>query len=120
MIRMTEQRKKILFVLEHADKPLTCEDIFSNITDEKLNLSTIYRSLETFFESQLVFKTIINQKQYYYMGHHHHFLVCLTCHEMIAVGCHIEEKEKTIGLPYGFQVTHHDMTLYGYCKTCQH
>ena len=32
---------------------------------------------------------------------------------------HIEGKEKAIGEPYGFQVTHHDMTLYGYCNLCQ-
>jgi Fur family ferric uptake transcriptional regulator len=39
---------------------------------------------------------------------------------MIAVNCHVIEKEKAIGEPYGFEVTHHDMTLYGYCQSCQH
>ena len=75
--------------------------------------------IEKFYEDHQVFKTIINQKQYYYTGHHHHFLVCNGCEKMIPVGCHIEGKEKAIGQPYGFQVTHHDMTLYGYCEHCQ-
>ena len=119
-MRMTEQRKKIMHVLESADKPLTCETIFSSISDDKLNLSTIYRSLETFYDMKLVLKTIINQKQFYYVGHHHHFLVCLTCQDMIAVNCHVIDKEKAIGEPYGFEVTHHDMILYGYCQSCQH
>ena len=118
-MRMTEQRKMILEILHHAEKPLTCEEIYSKIQNDKLNLSTVYRSLEAFFISKDVYKTIINQKQYYYTGHHHHFLVCLSCNEMIAVGCSIEKNEKAIGIPYGFQVTHHDMTLYGYCSSCQ-
>jgi len=119
-MRMTEQRKMILSALKQADKPLTCEEIYLKISNDKLNLSTVYRSLEAFFVSKDVFKTIINQKQYYYIGHHHHFLVCVNCSDMIAVGCSIENNEKAIGVPYDFQVTHHDMTLYGYCKNCQH
>jgi Fur family ferric uptake transcriptional regulator len=118
-MRMTSQRKKILDVLHQHDLPMTCDDIHMMIHDDKLNLSTVYRSLEKFYEDHQVFKTIINQKQYYYTGHHHHFLVCIGCEKMIPVGCHIEGKEKAIGQPYGFQVTHHDMTLYGYCEHCQ-
>jgi Fur family ferric uptake transcriptional regulator len=118
-MRMTSQRKKILDVLHQHDLPMTCDDIHMMIKDDKLNLSTVYRSLEKFYEDLQVFKTIINQKQYYYTGHHHHFLVCIGCEKMIPVGCHIEGKEKAIGQPYGFQVTHHDMTLYGYCDHCQ-
>ena len=62
-MRMTSQRKKILDVLNQATLPLTCDDIYLQIDDAKLNLSTVYRSLERFYIDQHVFKTIINQKQ---------------------------------------------------------
>lgn len=118
-MRMTQQRKDILALLNDQAKPLSPEDIFSKLDQNHINLSTVYRSLEAFFEASMVMKTIVNQKQYYYTGHHHHFLFCTECHNMIPVGCHIEGNEKAIGEPYGFKVTHHDMTLYGLCASCQ-
>ncbi|MGB0175150.1 MAG: Fur family transcriptional regulator, partial [Acholeplasmataceae bacterium] len=99
--------------------PLSSEEIYAKLSNKHINLSTVYRSLETFFERNMVMKTIINQKQYYYVGHHHHFLFCTQCHKMIPVGCSLEGKEKALGEPYGFEVTHHDMTIYGLCQTCQ-
>lgn len=119
-MRMTKQRKDILDVLTHAKEPLSPESLYTRLDDQTINLSTVYRSLETFFHEKMIYKTIINQKQYYYTGHHHHFLFCLSCQHMIPVGCHLEGKEKALGEPYGFQVSHHDMTIYGYCKQCQH
>lgn len=118
-MRMTKQRQLLLDIMEQSNKPLSIDDIFSRVDDKKLNLSTVYRTLETFFEAHLVSKTIINQKQYYYVGHHHHYMVCLSCHDMIEVDCQLEGNEKAIGSPYGFEVTYHDMTLYGYCQSCQ-
>jgi len=118
-MRMTQQRKNILAVLKNQPLPLSPEDIYARLNQSNINLSTVYRSLEAFFELHMVMKTIINQKQYYYVGHHHHFLFCTNCHQMIPVGCHIEDNEKAIGEPYGFKVTHHDMTIYGVCANCQ-
>jgi Fur family ferric uptake transcriptional regulator len=119
-MRMTQQRKDILNVLKKQDQPLSPEVIYSKLNQTHINLSTVYRSLEAFFEANMIMKTIINQKQYYYSGHHHHFLFCTSCHHMIPIGCHLEGKEKALGEPYGFQVTHHDMTIYGICSQCQY
>ena len=58
-MRMTSQRKKILDVLNQARIPLTCDDIYLQIEDDKLNLSTVYRSLEHFYVDKHVYKTII-------------------------------------------------------------
>ena len=118
-MRMTKQRKDLLAVLNASSLPLSSEEIYAKLSEKDINLSTVYRSLEAFFEAEIVRKTIINQIQYYYTGHHHHFLFCTNCHQMIPVGCHIEDNEKAIGEPYGFKVTHHDMTIYGVCANCQ-
>lgn len=118
-MRNTEQRKKILKVLQESTVPMTCEDIMKSIKNSKLNLSTIYRSLEKFKENDYVIETIINKKKYFYTGSHHHFLFCSGCETIIPVECDFHEKENEIAKPYNFSIHRHEMTIYGLCFECR-
>lgn len=120
-MRMTKQRKQILDVFNQHQKPLSAEMIDALLPDDALNLSTIYRTLEKFYDEEIISKSSINHTHYYYLNDHkhHHYMICLSCHKMIEIDCHLHDFESKVSKAHDFKVTHHDMTLYGYCHDCQ-
>jgi Fur family ferric uptake transcriptional regulator len=86
-----------------------------------MNLSTVYRTLDVFFDEAIISKSFLNQKLYYYYNQkdHHHYMICLNCHKMIEIDCHLEDLAYQVADEKQFKITHHDMTIYGYCKACQ-
>ncbi|MGE4320858.1 MAG: Fur family transcriptional regulator [Acholeplasmataceae bacterium] len=120
-MRMTKQRKQILDVFEKNNKPMSAEMIMVELPDDALNLSTIYRTLETFFHDGIISKSSIDHTNFYYLNdkQHHHFMICLNCHKMIEIDCHLHHFEEEVAESHHFKITHHDMTLYGYCESCQ-
>ncbi|MFA6801139.1 MAG: transcriptional repressor [Acholeplasmataceae bacterium] len=120
-MRMTKQRKQILALFNHTNTPISAEMIMEKLPDDALNLSTIYRTLETFFHEGLISKSAIDHTNFYYLNdhQHHHYMICLNCHKMIEIDCHLHQFEDEVASSHQFKVTHHDMTLYGYCHECQ-
>lgn len=120
-MKMTKQRKQILSVFESVKTPLNAEMIMDKLPNDALNLSTIYRTLEVFFHEGIISKSSIDHTNFYYLNDkkHHHFMICLDCHKMIEIDCHIHHFEDEVAQAHHFKVTHHDMTLYGYCEKCQ-
>jgi len=120
-MRMTKQRKQILDVFNNHKTPMSAEMILDLLPDDALNLSTVYRSLEAFFDEGIISKSSIDHTNFYYLNDkkHHHFMICVNCHKMIEINCHIHSFEDEVAKSHDFKITHHDMTLYGYCKECQ-
>ncbi|MFA7423041.1 MAG: Fur family transcriptional regulator [Acholeplasmataceae bacterium] len=120
-MRMTAQRKQILDILKQANHPLSAEMIMNKLPEDTLNLSTIYRSLDLFFAQEIVSKSYMNHTTYYYLNQreHHHYMICINCQKMYEIDCHIHHIADDIADKHGFKITHHDMTVYGYCKACQ-
>ena len=52
-------------------------------------------------------------------NHFHHHLICTTCNRIIEIADELESYEAFIKEKYGFNVTDHDLTLYGTCASCQ-
>ncbi len=120
-MRMTKQRKQILEILKKANHPLSAEMILHQISEEQMNLSTVYRTLDLFFTEEIVSKSFMNHTTYYYLNQseHHHYMICIGCQKMYEIDCHINHIADDIARKHEFKITHHDMTVYGYCKSCQ-
>lgn len=120
-MRMTRQRQRILSLLEMSDRPKNAEIIHQELAGESLDLSTVYRTLDTFFAEGLISKSSLKNASYYHLRRkdHRHFMICLNCQKMIAIDCHISEIESQIAADHHFNISHHDMTIYGYCQNCQ-
>ena len=120
-MRLTPQRKEILDILSKANQPLSAEMIFDKLAKDSINLSTVYRSLDLFFEKELISKSFMNHSTYYYLNHkdHHHYMICMHCQKMYEIDCHIHHAANEIAHKHDFKITHHDMTVYGYCRACQ-
>lgn len=119
-MRLTTHRKTVLDVLKNAKKPLNAELIYGLLPKGTMNLSTIYRSLDTLYANHYIAKTMLNQTAYYHVneGKHHHYMICLSCHKMIEVDCHLKENIYNLA-ETGFEVISHDLTFYGYCSNCK-
>ncbi len=120
MLKMTKQRTKILEFLKKQSSPVSAEDIY--IEEFKhLNLSTVYRTLDSFYEHNLVNKYQLKNVYYYTLKTktHKHYLVCEKCMQLIEIDCFIHDDLKSIIDKYNFNVSHHELNIYGLCSKCQ-
>jgi Fur family transcriptional regulator, ferric uptake regulator len=120
-MRMTRQRKQILSVLSHSKSPQSAEMIWAKFPKGTLNLSTIYRTLDLFFAQNIISKSFMNNMTYFYINKHdhHHYMICMACQKMIEVDCKLADMAHEVATKHHFTITHHDMTIYGYCQKCQ-
>lgn len=120
-MRMTSQRKRIYTLLSKTARPKSAEMIYDELPDHTMNLSTVYRTLDAFFTDGLISKSHMNNIAYYYVNKkdHHHYMICLGCQKMYELDCHLNDLTSQVAKDNHFKITHHDMTVYGYCETCQ-
>ncbi|WP_249323505.1 Fur family transcriptional regulator [Wansuia hejianensis] len=127
--KLTSQRKAILETMfEHHNEHLSCEDIFSLVSKENLDIgiATIYRSLQLFEKLNIVYKLNFDDGFSRYElnfgteEHHHHHLICLKCGKVLEVKLDLlESLEKEIEKDGNFKIEDHNVKFYGYCKECQ-
>lgn len=116
----------VIQILDHALNPMAVDEIFFDMKkkDNTINLSTVYRTMETLLKKNLIVKTTRlddNRSRYEYnrMEHKHH-LVCTRCNRMISVeGCPVEEYVKSLCSKTGFKQTGHRLEIYGVCPACR-
>ena len=123
--RVTLQRQAILRVLEASDRPLSVEDILSRMADFRSGVPTIYRNLQQFAEQGWI-ETIVGEDQVMRFVRcrslkHHHHVQCEQCGRTVEVqGCGFPERSRRHGLALrGFQITRHQLQLFGLCPTCR-
>lgn len=113
----------ILSVLREASYPMTCEEIYGKVSRLGLNLSTVYRSLNSFAKAGLVKKETGEEKKNVFSlvtSKDHHILVCVRCHKRVELpGCPYHEANSRISASTGFQILDHSTEIYGVCPECQ-
>jgi Fur family transcriptional regulator, ferric uptake regulator len=117
--RDTRQKRAIRHVLEHADRPLSPEEILdaAQSQSEGLGIATVYRSVKALLDEQWLNPVEVPGRPLLYersgKSHHHHF-ACDTCERVYELeGCGV-----TGALPRGFRARDHDVTIYGTCGSC--
>ncbi|MBL0313327.1 MAG: transcriptional repressor [Holophagaceae bacterium] len=123
-MRQTPQREGILRVLNASDRPLTVEEISARMGEDRSGLPTIYRNLERFILEGWA-ENILGQDQVMRFvrcnsKHHHHHLQCEQCGRMVEVDiCGVEDSLRQLEVSSGFQITKHQLSLFGLCSDCQ-
>lgn len=121
--RTTRQKEAIKAVLKDQDRPLLPNEIQQIALQSvpSLGIATVYRSIKKLMEEgQVCCVEIPGQPPRYEStekGHHHHFH-CRQCQTVFDLQKCIEGLKKLV--PSGFQVTDHEIILYGLCKRCAH
>ena len=87
-LRITPQRLMIISAVENSTDHISAEEIYSQVIQlfPNVNISTVYRTLDTLADMKLVTKTDLGDGRVRYhpaaKGHHHH-LVCRECGAII-------------------------------------
>ena len=119
-MRLTHSRKLVLDIFQNDNALLCAEDINKKLSGEAIDLSTIYRTLEYFTNKDILGKSTIDKVTYYYLkeGDHHHYMICTDCLVRLPIECEIDKMLRKNIKQYKFEVTSHDLTIYGYCTDC--
>jgi Fur family transcriptional regulator, ferric uptake regulator len=120
MQRQTKQREAIEGVLQVANRPLLAAEVLelAQKTVPSLGIATVYRTLKHLVQDrglQVVEIPGNNPRYEFAQGHHHHFR-CDVCQKVFDVHACPGDLAKLV--PSGFEIHHHELTLYGRCASC--
>lgn len=123
-LRITKQRKLILETIAKEENPISAEEIYEIIKDKaKLDLSTIYRNLNTLEEAEILLKTTnVDGISYYQLNNdeHKHFITCTSCKKKFVIeNCPVHLLEENIEKETGFLINGHNFEFTGICPECQ-
>ena len=125
-LKITLPRIKILKALENsAIRHVSAEDVYRLLldNDEEIGLATVYRVLTQFEEAGLV------TRHHFEGGHsvfelsqeaHHDHIVCVKCGRVEEFADReIEQRQDAIAESMGFELTDHQLNMYGHCPDCR-
>lgn len=123
--RNTRQRQLILSILREADRPMSINEIYHQVTKDmpKMAKSTIYRNIDALFSQKLIDKYHFKDNEVFYRikadsNEHKHFLLCDDCKKVFDLpSCPIHDIEQAIE-EEGFIIKNHLIQITGTCKKC--
>ena len=125
-LKNTRHRTAILELLKYAEQPVTAEQLYSEMLEKgiPINLSTVYRTLETLCEKELATKLILESgtKALFEFNSnlHRHHLICLGCKKIMTIeNCPLGDYEQKLAAGTDFAITGHKLDVYGYCPACR-
>ncbi len=121
-LRVTDQRRAILFALVHSENPRSAEETHAALPEVTCDLVTVYRCLEQFEQAGVVQRGVReNGTKVYCLGHghgHHHHLTCRSCGKTeridLCMGKELEDAAKS----FGYSEITHVMEVFGNCPSC--
>ncbi len=130
-LKVTSQRLMVLNILSaHGDEHLTVEEIYDLAKEEspEIGLATIYRTVQVLLELHVNEKVTIDDGVARYelngektrSGHRHHHAICTQCGKVYSLETDLlDTLEKQVFESLGFEVTDHEVKLYGLCSACR-
>lgn len=125
-LKVTTPRIKILEIMANA-KPhhMSAEEVYKTLLDsgDDVGLATVYRVLTQFESAGLVRRHNFEGDSAVFeldQGEHHDHLVCVKCgHVDEFVDDEIERRQEIIAKKANFDMTDHNLTIYGICDKCR-
>ena len=122
-LKATPARVETLRYLSSLNAPISAEDLFEKLRHNGLDLSTLYRTLNSLSSVGLVKKEVGAKKENLFSLEREeecHLLVCLRCGKKIPLeGCPYHEVNESIEEKTGFKVLDHNTEIYGICPDCR-
>ena len=122
-LKSTKKRQLLLFLLQQQARPMTAEELYEAASPIlPMNVSTVYRTLNTLTEKGILLRSVRQDGKAYYTlprKDHFHRLVCDLCGKIIPIEtCPLSELEETLQAKTGFRITGHSLEFTGLCPEC--
>ena len=122
-LKTTKKRQLLLFLLQKQARPMTAEELHETANNIlPMNVSTVYRTLNTLTEKGILIRSVRQDGKAYYAlpkKDHHHRLVCDLCGKVIPIDtCPLSELEENLQEKTGFRITGHSLEFTGLCPDC--
>jgi Fur family ferric uptake transcriptional regulator len=126
-LRLTANRRSVLAMLEHGERPLTTEEVAAG---SGVPVSTVYRNLAELVDAGVVVRVAgagggeRHELAEAFSEHHHHHLVCTDCGIVTdftpsrQLETLIEQEVGELLSSEGFEVAHHVFDVRGRCRAC--
>lgn len=121
---MTPQRAMIVAAIDASENHISAEEIYAQVIARypHVNISTVYRTMETLKELGLVTETDMGEGRVRYhpagKGHHHH-LVCQECGTTTDLDESVLANLKdALRREYGFMADLRHLAIFGRCVRC--
>lgn len=127
-MKYTEQRAIILLILLNLDKHLSAEEVHEIVKrkypQQNIGIATVYRTLNFLEEVELISSISFGKNGKKYEGKdkdkHHDHIICTSCGKIVEFfDEEIENRQNYIAQKNGFNITSHNMQLYGICQDCK-
>jgi len=125
-LKITAPRVKILQILESSDiRHMSAEDVYRKLlaNNEEIGLAIVYRVLTQFEAAGLVIRHHFEEGHSVFElagTYHHDHLVCVKCGRVEEFSdAEIEALQARIAEKLGFELTDHNLNMYGYCPKCR-
>lgn len=130
-LKVTSQRMIVLnLIASHPGEHLTAEEIYdlARETSPEIGLATIYRTVQVLLKLHIINKVTFDDGFARYelngeesaTGHRHHHAICNGCGKVYSLETDLLDiLEKQVLLNIGFEVTDHEVKLYGLCSACR-
>lgn len=116
-LKATAQRQEILQTFYDNEGPMTADQIAAKMS--KVDMVTLYRTLETFVKYRLIKKLNLSTGITFYeiSDTHHHHIVCSKCNlieevDSCEIGTLVPHSKK-----FSF-ISEHSLEFFGICKSC--
>jgi Fur family ferric uptake transcriptional regulator len=125
-LKITLPRVKILQVLESSEvHHVSAEDVYKLLlrNGEEVGLATVYRVLTQFEQAGLVVRHNFEGGHSVFelsSDKHHDHIVCVRCGRVEEfTDDEIEQRQKKVADKLGFELTDHNLNMYGLCPECR-
>lgn len=125
-LKSTTQRDEIVSAFFDSGGHVSIEELHHSVQKKnpKIGYTTVYRTLKLLTESGLAHERQFGDGQSRYepvtAEEHHDHLICLKCGTILEFeNKKIEKLQDEVAKQHGFEVKHHKLELYGYCKKCR-
>lgn len=126
-LKSTTQRDEIASVFFDSSGHISIEELHHEVQKKnpKIGYTTVYRTLKLLTESGLAHERQFGDGQARFepaseKEEHHDHLICMKCGAITEFeNKKIEKLQEDVAKEHGFEVKHHKLELYGYCKKCR-
>lgn len=123
-MKVTKSRVEILKLLVENEGSYQVDEIYDILKKSgfEIDLSTVYRTLDSFYTKGLVDKFSLGDDRNTYSFNHHkhkHKLSCEICDKEVEIDCPMNTVEEIIKKTTGYTLVEHHLDFRAVCEDCR-